>query len=301
MGGQLMTLVYGKPCVAFVDPVEKDPFFHLLPAQSTLAVGTACCNLDCAYCQSHEFAQSRPELTDNMDLPPERLVAQAKSKGLKLITFTYSEPIQAIEYVIDTARLAQAQGIGVTVHTAGYVNPEPFQEMCRGLLAVNVDLKGFTEDFYTRITGGQLKPVLAAIAQARKAGVWLELTNLIVPGHNDRTDMVTAMSRWIVEQVGAETPLHMTRFFPKYKMLNVPSTPIDTVVNMRGAAYKAGLRYVYTGNIPGNAGENTFCPKCGAKIIRRVGYSQTENLGLRIQTGSCAFCRQKIPGLWRMA
>ncbi|MFQ6097022.1 MAG: AmmeMemoRadiSam system radical SAM enzyme, partial [Armatimonadota bacterium] len=248
VGGKLITLVYGKPCVAFVDPVEKDPFFHLLPAQKTLAVGTACCNLDCAYCQSHEFAQSRPELTDNMNLPPERLVAEAKRSGLKLITFTYSEPIQAIEYVIDTARLAKSQDVHVTVHTAAYINPEPFQEMCRDVLAVNIDLKGFTEDFYAKITGGRLKPVLETIKAARRAGVWLELTNLVLPGHNDRDDMVTEMCKWIVANVGAETPLHVTRFFPKYKMLNTPSTPIDTIVNVRSVAYKAGLRYVYTGN-----------------------------------------------------
>ncbi len=299
VGGKHVVRVYGKPCVAFVDPVEKDPFFHFLPASKTLAVGTASCNLDCRYCQSYQFAQARPEETDNKDLPPERLVAEAKRLGLKLITFTYSEPTQAIEYVIDTAALAKEHGIRTTVHTAAYIEPQPLLEMCRDLAAVNIDLKAMSDEFYRTVTGGQLAPVLEAIKTIRKLGVWLELTNLVIPGHNDSPAMVKKMARWIRDNVGAETPLHLSMFFPTYKMLSVPHTPKETLRELRKVAYDEGLRYVYVGNVPGDPAESTYCPKCHAKVIKRIGYSQTRNTGLDVKNGRCAFCGLKIPGVWR--
>ncbi|MFQ5809698.1 MAG: AmmeMemoRadiSam system radical SAM enzyme [Armatimonadota bacterium] len=296
--GKYVARVYGKPCVAFVDPVEKDPFFHFLPSQKTLAIGTASCNLDCRYCQSYAFAQARPEETDNKDLPPQRLVAEAKRLGLKLITFTYSEPIQAIEYVMDTAALAKGHGIKTTVHTAAYIEPGPLLQMCRDLAAVNIDLKGMSEDFYRDVTGGQLAPVLSAIETVRNLDVWLELTNLVVPGHNDSPAMVKKMAAWIRDNVGRDTPLHLSVFFPTYKMLSVPHTPKETLRDLRKVAYDEGLRYVYVGNVPGDPAESTYCPKCRAKVVKRIGYSQTSNTGLDINNSACARCRAKIAGKW---
>ncbi len=266
--GKYIVRVYGKPCVAFVD-------------------------------QSYQFAQARPEETDNKDLPPERLIAEAKRLDLKLITFTYSEPTQCIEYVKDTAALGKEHGIRTTIHTAAYIEPQPLLDMCRDLSAVNIDFKAMDEDFYRTITDGQLAPVLRAIKAVKELGIWLELTNLVIPGHNDSPDMVKKMAQWILANVGADTPLHMSMFFPTYKMLSVPHTPKDTLRDLRKVAYDEGLRYVYVGNVPGDPAESTYCPKCNAKLVKRIGYSQTSNTGLDTAGRRCRYCRARIPGVWR--
>ncbi len=298
VNGEYRVKVYGKPAQILIDPIEKDPFFHYRPGSKTLALGTPTCNLTCHYCQSWSFAQARPEETDNQDLPPDKLVAQAKKYGLKSITFTFSEPVQCIEYVIDTAALAREHGIDVTVHTAAYVNVEPIKKMCENLTAVNVDLKGFTEEFYRDICGGQLAPVLKAIKAIKETGVWLELTNLVVPDCNDSPDMVRNMSRWIVKNLGRDVPLHFGKFFPMFKMANKNGTPLETLKNLRRIAWFEGVRYPYIGNVPGEAAESTYCPKCRAKVIHRAGYNHITNVGLNLKTGKCRFCGYKIPGIW---
>ena len=297
VNGQYVSKVYGKPVQVKGDYMEKGPFYHFLPRTRTLALGTAGCNLDCKYCQSWQFAQARPEQTDNKNLPPDSLVEQVQANGLKSITFTFSEPIQCIEYVLDTAALAHRVGIKVLIHSAGYCVPETMQAFCDAVDAINIDLKGFTEDFYTNVTGGHLETVLNSIKTAAKSKVWLELTNLVVPGYNDSVDTFYAMARWIVDNCGPDTPLHISRFFPAYKFGNVASTPAEKLTDLRQKAFQAGLRYAYLGNMNGHPGECTYCPKCGYKVIKRVNY-EVENTGLNLDNFTCVKCRLRIPGVW---
>jgi pyruvate formate lyase activating enzyme len=295
--GKYFTKVYGKPAQVRDDAMEKGPFFHYLPATRTLALGTAGCNLDCGYCQSWEFAQARPELTDNKNLPPESLVKQVKAAGGKSITFTYSEPLIAIEYVLDTAKLAHEQGIRVLVKTAGYTCENVMQDLCAATDAINIDLKAYSHDVYRRITTAEMDPMLQSIKIAAASDVWLELTNLVVPGYNDTNDMVKRMCQWIIANCGANTPLHLSRFFPKYKFRHIDPTPAETLRRLRKLAYDTGMKYVYLGNMGGDPAESTYCPKCWAKVIERVGY-RVSNKALDLRTSTCTKCGYKIPGIW---
>jgi len=296
--GVYVTKVYGKPAAIHGDPMEKGPFFHFLPATKTLALGTACCNLTCLYCQSWQFAQRRPEQTDNESLPPDDLVAQVKKYGLPSITFTYSEPTVAIEYLMDTAKAARAAGIKMAMHTAAGCNKEPLKDICGLMNAVNIDLKGYSRSFYDDVVGCDIDVVLENIKMVAELPVWLELTFLAVPGYNTDLTLFKSMCQWIAYTAGPDTPLHISRFFPAYRLRNVPATSLDTLKDLRKTAFEAGLRYVYFGNLAGDPGESTYCPRCGAKVIQRVGY-EVSNAALDLRTGKCAKCRQTIPGLWK--
>ena len=296
--GIYTSMIYARPCEIRADPMEKGPFFHYLAGTKTLALGTAGCNLDCKYCQSAAFAKARPETTNNKTLSPQGLVRQLKKYGYRSVTFTYSEPMVAIEYVLDVAKLARANGIKVLVHTAAYFCPEPFQTLCQHVDAINIDVKGFTESFYKSVTGGSLQPVLDNIKRVRQfRHLWLELTNLVVPGYNDKDREFANMCRWIVANCGPDTPFHVSKFFPQYKFRNVPPTPNDTLKRLRKLAYACGLRYAYLGNMPGDPGESTYCPKCGVKIVGRNNYDVKFNQ-FDTRTGTCEKCGYQIPGLW---
>ncbi len=298
INGRYTSMIYARPCEIRADDMEKGPFYHFLPATKTLAMGFAGCNLDCKYCQSASFAKARPEATDNKTLSPQGLVKQLVKYGYKSITFTYSEPMQAIEYVLDVASLARQAGIRVLVHTCAHFCQEPFETLCQYVDAVNIDLKGFTEQFYKSVTGGSLKPVLDNIIRARKfPHLWLELTNMVVPGYNDKKSVFADMCRWIITNCGADTPLHVSKFFPSYKFRNVPPTANDTLKALRKIAFQEGMRYVYLGNMPGDPGESTYCPKCGIKIISRVGYDVKFNQ-FDSHTGVCTKCGYQVPGVW---
>lgn len=298
INGYYTSMIYARPCEIRADAMEKGPFLHVLPGTQTLALGFAGCNLDCKYCQSASFAKARPEATDNKTLSAKGLVEQMVKYKYRSLTFTYSEPMQAIEYVLEAAQLARAKGIKVAVHTAAHFLPRPFEDMCSVIDCINIDLKGFTEDFYKRVTGGSLAPVLDNIKRVRKFGhLWLELTNLVVPGYNDGEADFKRMCQWIIDNCGADTPLHVSKFFPQYKFRNVPPTPNDTIKNLRKLAYQMGMRYVYVGNMPGDPGESTYCPKCGVKVISRVGYDVKFN-EFNHKTGVCTRCGLQIPGLW---
>ncbi len=296
-GGKYISLVYGYPAVVRSDAMEKGPFFHYLPGTKSIALGTAGCNLDCKYCQSWQFAQARPEQTDNKYLPPDSLVAQTRQLGLPSITFTFSEPMACPEYVIDTGKAARAAGIKVLIHTAAYALKEPMQAVCKYVDAVNVDLKAYSHDFYKQVTGGDLDTVLAAIRTIKSAGVWLELTTLVVPGYNDDAGMFARQCQWIVANLGRDVPLHVSRYFPQYKLRNVPPTPKETLQKLRRIGYEQGLNYVYLGNLGGDPGESTFCPCCGIRLIERVGYRVSFD-GLEPRTGKCRKCGIKVPGKW---
>lgn len=296
-GGKLVSKVYGRPARVDDDAIEKAPLFHYLPATRTLSLGTAGCNLDCGYCQNWEFARALPETTDNKNLPPDSLVSQVKAAGGKSILFTYSEAIVAIEYFLETARLAKAAGLHTLLKTAGYVCPEPRAEILAAVDAINIDLKIFDRDLHRTVTTAELDPVLETIKAAAASGVWLEIATLIVPGYNDSDRMVSQMCQWIIANCGPNTPLHLSRFFPQYRFRSIQPTSKETLVRLRKVAYNTGLKYVYLGNMGGDPAESTYCPKCWMKVIERVGY-RVSNKGLDLATSTCIKCGYRIPGIW---
>ncbi len=295
--GELYTLCYGLPCSVHIGSIEMKPFYHFLPKSRTLSLGTAGCNLRCKFCQNWSFAMARSEDVVNFSLSPEDLVRMAKEGHCKSISYTYTEPIIYYEYMLDTAKLARKEGIKNVMHSAGYINPEPLREICKYLDAINIDLKGFTEEYYSELTThGSLSPVLQTLKIIKEEGVYLEITNLVIPTKNDDPQKIKEMCLWIKENLGEDTPLHFTRFWPMYRLINLPPTPLTTLEKAKRIAESIGLKYVYIGGIPGHSGENTYCPKCKKLLIRRIGYSVL--LENNIEKGRCKFCNEKIPGIW---
>jgi len=295
--GTLYSLVYGKPCAVHVDPIEKKPFYHVLPGAKAFSIATVGCVLGCKFCQNWQISQARPEDSEYLSMEPDQVVRNALLSGCDTVTYTYTEPTVFYEYMYDTAELAHRFGLLNSVHTCGYINPDPLRKLASLLQAADVDLKAFTEDFYGRICGGRLKPVLDAIVTLREEGIWLEITNLVIPTLNDNMKEIASMCRWLVQNAGPDTPIHFSRFFPYYKLKNLPPTPIETLRAARKVAQDAGLRYVYIGNVRQEA-ENTYCPACGRLLIERVGYSVTRNL---VKNSKCPFCGTAIAGLWSKA
>lgn len=295
IGGKLHTLVYGNPCAVHIDPIEKKPIFHMLPGSTSFSIATAGCNLHCKFCQNWEISQSPPEETRNMDLPPQKVVEYALRGGCQSVAYTYSEPIVFYEYTLDTAKIARSKGLKNIIVTAGYINPEPLREWCKWIDAAHVDLKAFTEDYYIEICSGTLQPVLNTIKILRQEGVWVEIVNLVVPTLNDDFNKIEEMCIWIRDNVGKDVPVHFSRFYPMYKLKNLPLTPQETLEKARDIGLKVGLNYVYIGNIPGHPGESTYCPGCKRIVIGRIGYFIKEN---NLSDGKCKFCGYQIPGIW---
>jgi pyruvate formate lyase activating enzyme len=278
-----------------VDPIEKKPFYHLLPATSSFSIATAGCNLRCKFCQNWEISQTTPDETYNLDLPPEKVIALAKKSGSRSIAYTYVEPTIFFEYMIDTARLARQQGIFNVCHSNGFINPEPLKELCQFMDGANIDLKGFSEEYYQAISEGRLAPVLRSLKILKQEGVHLEITNLMIPARNDDLETVRKMCVWIKNELGPDTPLHFSRFYPLYKLRNLPPTPVSTIERSRQAALEAGIEFAYIGNIPGHEGERTHCPYCKKVIIFRQGYTVGE---VHVVKGKCKFCGKPISGIW---
>ncbi|MBN1688017.1 MAG: AmmeMemoRadiSam system radical SAM enzyme [Candidatus Omnitrophica bacterium] len=297
-GGELFSLVYGKPCAVHVDPMEKKPLYHFLPGTGILSIATAGCLLSCKYCQNWEISQAWPEETRNLDLPPKDVVDAAIRSGSRSIAYTYTEPTVFYEYMWDTCALAHERGLRNVYVTCGYINPEPLRELAKVMDAANVDLKGFTEAFYLDVSGGHLQPVLDAILLMKELGMHVELTNLIVPTKNDDPKMIREMSQWIAKYAGGDTPLHFSRFYPNYRYRNLPPTPLEILVQAREIAMEEGIRYVYVGNVPGSDYNSTYCPSCRKRLIHRIGY---EVLSFEIdpETSACRFCGTKINGVWK--
>jgi len=293
--GELKTLVYGNPCAAHIDPIEKKPLYHFKPSSLAFSIATAGCNLHCKYCQNWQISQSEPEETYNYNMPPEKVVSTAIGSGCKSIAYTYSEPIIFYEYTLDTSRIAHQQGIFNVLVTAGYINQKPLIELCQYTDAANIDLKGITDDFYKRMCSATLRPVLECIKTMIKQGVWVELTNLIIPTWNDKEKDIRLLCRWIMDNIGPDVPLHFSRFWPMHQLKNLPPTPIDTLNTAVEIAKQQGLHYVYIGNVPGHHSNNTYCPNDGTLLIKRRGYAIIEN---NVINGKCKFCGTKIPGIW---
>ncbi|MDD4894247.1 MAG: AmmeMemoRadiSam system radical SAM enzyme [Candidatus Omnitrophica bacterium] len=294
--GVLYALTYAKAVSAHpFDPIEKKPFFHYLPGAFTFSVATAGCNLRCKFCQNWEISQRLPEEVNYRYLEPAELLNKARESGRNIIAYTYNEPVIFFEYMLDTAKLARARGLKNVIHSNGYVNPEPLRELSKYLDAANIDLKGFSDDFYAKLSEGTFEPVLKSLKLLKQEGVHLEITNLVISGYNDDLEIIRRMCVWIKDNLGADTPLHFSRARPEYKLTSIIDTPVETLEKARQIALDCGLKYVYIGNVPGHPAENTYCPKCNKMLIRRAGIVVLEN---NLENGRCKFCGEKIEGVW---
>jgi pyruvate formate lyase activating enzyme len=298
LGGKLRATTYGRPSAIHIDPMEKKPLYHFLPGTPILSIGTAGCNLHCLNCQNWQLSQrGGEEMEELYRADPPELVQIAKAEGCRSIAYTYSDPVVFYEYTYDSSELAHREGLANVLVTAAYINEPPLRRLCRVVDAANADLKAFDEGFYHRVSSARLKPVLEALVILREEGVWLEVTNLVIPTLNDDLAMIRRMARWIRDELGADTPLHFSRFQPQYRMRNLPPTPGAVLDRARREAMEAGLRYVYVGNVLGHEGNSTYCPNDGTRLIERIGF----RIGERRLTadGRCPTCNQKIPGVWR--
>ena len=248
-GGVLMSEVYGKPCSLAIDPIEKKPLYRFHPGTTCLSLACTGCNFRCLNCQNHDISQVAPTDVSHYELSPEDVIALCQKHHCPGIAYTYTEPLTYLEYIIDCARLAHEAGLWNILVTAGYVCQEPLADLLPYLDAANVDLKSFSDDIYNKVSGGHLKPVLDTILVMKQAGVWVEITNLVIPGVNDDMDMIRQMCRWLNEKGLAEAPLHFSRFFPRYKMQDTPPTPIATLKAAKRVAEDEGIKFVYLGNV----------------------------------------------------
>ena len=293
--GKLYTIAYGNPCAVHIDPIEKKPLMHFLPESRAFSIATAGCNLACLNCQNWSISQKSPRETRNFDLMPDKVVEAAIESDCESIAYTYSEPVTFYEYAYDTAILARNAGIRNVMVSAGYINEEPMRKLARVMDAANIDLKSFKDSIYLKLNAGKLEPILRTLKILNEEGVWLEITNLIIPGWTDDFDMIREMCEWLYKNGFADNPLHFSRFQPLYKLTQLPPTPLSTLTKAREIALDAGIKYVYIGNIPGTEAENTFCPNCNKILMKRRGYMVLSN---HIRNGKCEYCNEPIAGVW---
>jgi len=299
--GTLYSLVYGHAISQAVDPIEKKPLFNFYPGSAAFSVATVGCNFRCTFCQNADISQMPRDLgrIEGRQVTPEAIVRAAKRYQCRSIAYTYTEPTIFFEYSYDIAQLAHQEGMANVYVTNGYMTPEMLEmftsDTSRPLLdAANVDLKAFRDEFYRRQCGATLQPVLDSLVMMKERRVWLEVTTLVIPGLNDSDEELGDISRFIAQELGVDTPWHVSRFRPAYKLIDVPPTPVRTLHRAREIGLEAGLRYVYVGNVPGAGGENTICPTCGRVVIHRMAYSIVSN---DARGGVCAHCGEKIAGV----
>lgn len=294
--GTLYALSYGKLIAHHVDPIEKKPLFHFLPGSTSFSVATAGCNFRCLFCQNADISQlpqERPDLPGE-EATPAAIVAAARQAGCLSISYTYTEPTIFLEYARDIAAPAEAGGLKNVFVTNGYMTAEALDLLHPLLHAANVDLKAFREDFYRQQCGARLGPVLETLRGLKRRGVWLEITTLIIPTLNDDRDELKELARFIHGELGPETPWHISRFHPTFRLTHLPVTPVKTLQQARAIGREAGLRYVYTGNVPGDDGEKTFCYRCGHLLIDRYGFSILKD---NLIDGNCPQCRTPLDGV----
>ncbi len=322
--GKIKTLVYGQAAAVHLDPIEKKPVYHMYPGSLIYSLAAPGCNLSCKACQNWEISQLYPEQAaartpvpvaleikvspdrrvtgqlrteDASQLSPEEVVKYALATRSKAVAYTYSEPVVFYEYMYDTAALARRAGLKNVMVSSGYINPGPLDELLPLMDVVKIDLKGFSEKFYHDYTGARLEPVKRALQELKKKGALFEVVNLVIPGLNDSAADLDALSGWVRENLGENTPLFFSRFTSNYLLSEVPQTPVETLTRARNIALKKGLKFVYVGNVPGHAGENTYCPKCGRVLVRRYGYAVLEDR-LTPTGGRCPWDGTRIPGIW---
>jgi len=296
-GDAIVLTTYGRSSGFCVDPIEKKPLNHFLPGTPVLSFGTAGCNLACRFCQNWDISKSH-EIDTLADAASPEMIAQAALRlGCRSVAFTYNDPVVFMEYAIDVADACRARGLKSVAVTAGYMNPAPRAEFYRHIDAANVDLKGFTERFYADLSAGRLEPVKDTLRYLRhETDVWFEITNLMIPGWNDSEAETDAMTRWIVDELGPDVPVHFTAFHPDYKMLDTPPTPPATLRRARAIAMANGIRYAYTGNIHDPDGQITRCAGCRAVLIERDWYD-LGRWGLDAE-GDCSVCGRPLPGVF---
>lgn len=296
LDGKLVAVTYGHPCSVHVDPVEKKPLFHFLPGTDILSVATVGCNLHCKNCQNWEISQQNPE-----DAPPahrvlpEEVAPLARRMGCRSVAYTYSDPVVFYEYTLDCCREAHEAGLANVLVTAGYINRKPMERLCAYVDAANIDLKAYSDAFYRDVCDATLKPVLDTLVLTRSLGVLVEVTNLLIPTLNDTDDMIRDLCRWVASNLGRETPIHFSRFFPRYRMRALPPTPARTLDRAREIALAEGLHFVYVGNVLRPGGGDTRCPSCGRLLIERRGYRILRN---DLERGRCPGCATEIHGRW---
>jgi pyruvate formate lyase activating enzyme len=292
---KLYTLAYGNPCSVNSDPIEKKPLYHFLPGTRAFSIATAGCNLVCLNCQNWTISQTSPDKTRNYNLMPAKVISECINKGCKSIAFTYSEPVTFYEYAFETATLAKEAGIKNIFKSNGYIYPDPLKKLCSVIDAANIDLKAFNESTYLKLSGGKLQPVLDSLKIYRDMGVWLEITNLVIPTWTDDPEQIGKMCRWLSDNGFKKVPIHFSRFHPTFKLEQLPPTPIDILNKAVQIASGEGLQYIYTGNVPGNEISDTICPKCHSTLIVRHGYTVASN---SLTSGKCNKCGTNIDGVW---
>jgi pyruvate formate lyase activating enzyme len=297
--GRLYSEVYGKPCALAIDPIEKKPLLHFHPGSKIFSLACTGCNFRCLNCQNSSISQAMPSESISRDATPEDIVTLCRIHDCSAIAYTYTEPLTYIEYIEDIASQAKAKGISNVLVSAGYVNSGPLEDLCQWLDAANIDLKSFSDSTYRRLNGGSLGPVLDTLKTLLAHDVWLEITNLLIPGWNDDMDMIRDMCKWLKDNGFENCPLHFSRFYPAYRLTDVGATPLKTLLSARDVAHEEGIRFVYIGNAADCPdGEDTFCPSCGHTLIRRDGYEIISNLVKPDASGGgkCPFCGEEIPG-----
>ena len=288
--GTYYTLVYGNPCAYNLDPVEKKPFFHYLPGTTSVSIATAGCNLNCKYCQNWQISQSRPEQTRNIHLPPKELIETTKEAQSPSIAFTYAEPTIFYEYMLDVAQQARQNELGAVMISAGYIQTDPLKQVGEYLTAVKIDLKSFRDDFYRKVCSATLEPVLNTLKTLKQLGLWFEIVLLVVPTLNDSEEEMRDLCNWVVNELGPDVPLHFSRFYPTYRLKNLPSTPMQTLEMAYGMAKDAGIHYPYIGNVnPDHKANQTYCHHCSKMIIQRRGYFIQK---YDLEDGKCRHCKE---------
>jgi pyruvate formate lyase activating enzyme len=297
VGDELILSTYGRSFGFQIDPIEKKPLHHFHPGSSVLSFGTAGCNLACRFCQNWDISKSRDMERLTEKGTPEEIAQAAVQSGCKSVAFTYNDPVVFAEYAMDAADACHEKGVQTVAVTAGYICPEPRAEFFAKMDGANVDLKAFTEGFYSRVCGGHLGPVLETLAYVkRETSCWLEITTLLIEGENDSDRELNEVAEWVMKELGPDVPIHFSAAHPAFRMTDIPPTSLKTLQRACGIARRAGLRYVYTGNLHDPEGETTFCPGCGKRVVERDGYRilRCEVTG----DGTCPSCGGKIPGRW---
>lgn len=294
--GVLYSLVFGTLIAEHVDPIEKKPFFHVHPGSRSYSVATAGCNFTCVFCQNHEISQMPRSTLMIMgeEVPPAMIVEGAKKNNCQTIAYTYTEPTVYLETALETAKIACREGLKNLFVTNGFMTPEALDSMSPYLAAANVDLKSFRDEFYKKQCGARLDPVLDSLKKMKDLGIWLEITTLLIPGLNDSAHELKEIA-FFIRELGPETPWHISRFHPQFKMLDVAPTSVSSLRRACAIGKEAGLHHVYSGNVPGDEGENTYCSNCQKLLIRRYGYRIIDHF---LSGRQCSSCGQKLQGLF---
>ena len=294
---QIVLTTYGRSSGFCIDPIEKKPLNHFYPGTPVLSFGTAGCNLGCKFCQNWDISKSREIDTLADQASPELIARAAKRLGCRSVAFTYNDPVIFLEYAVDVAEACHEYGVKAVAVTAGYICEEPRKEFYQHMDAANVDLKAFTERFYKKICAAELQNVLETLVYLKhETDVWFEITTLLIPGENDSTKELESLTRWVVDELGTDVPIHFTAFHPDWKMLDKPPTSPDTLTRARDIALEAGIRYAYTGNVHDERGGSTYCHSCGERLIGRDWYQMTAwNM---TGSGDCGSCGARCPGVF---